>query len=198
MCPRSESQFEAIRERRRKAILDTALRLFAQKGFAETTTEDIAGGVGISKGLIYNYFSSKQEIVERLITESFRDALPTLMGNGTTPDPGQQLEELVHQWIALIRSSPDLLRLVLQLHTSSAFRKLVQRRAGDILETFHAGIILIFRRMGSREPELDARLLGSLFDGISLNYAARPGVFPLDQMEGRLIALYRSRKALNQ
>lgn len=190
MSPRSEEQFEAIRQKSRQAILKTALKLFARKGFAATTTADIARSVGISKGLVYNYFSNKEEILECLITESVRAAIPMLTAQNDESDPKTQMEELIRQWIRLIKSDSDLMRLVLQLHTSGAFRKLVDRRAGELYEMLADGLKGIFQRLGSHDPELDAMLLGSMLDGISLNYTSAPQFFPIDKMEKRLIQMY--------
>jgi len=46
----------------RKAILDAAIKLFAEKGFEETSIEELAREAGIGKGTIYGYFTTKQEI----------------------------------------------------------------------------------------------------------------------------------------
>ena len=190
MSPRSAAQFKAIRQKSRQAILDAALTLFARKGYNETTTMDIARRVGISKGLIYNYFSSKEEILESLITEGIRAALPTLTTRDSVSDPKAQLEELIHQWIRLVKSDPDFMRLGIQLHTAGAFRKVMKRRGRDFLDMFSSGLKSIFRRLGSRDPETDTLLLFSIFDGIGLNYTATPEYFPINKMEQRLLQIY--------
>lgn len=70
-------------ERTREHILNTALMLFAQKGYAATTLRDIAKAADVSLGLAYRYFESKEEFVialyERLILEleEEAEALPT-------------------------------------------------------------------------------------------------------------------------
>jgi AcrR family transcriptional regulator len=54
-------------EDRREQILDAALRAFAQKGFARTTNKDIAREAGITPGLIYHYFESKEALFRAII-----------------------------------------------------------------------------------------------------------------------------------
>lgn len=49
--------------RRRRQILDAAVELFLQKGFHGTTTRQIARAAGISIGLLYEYFSTKEDIL---------------------------------------------------------------------------------------------------------------------------------------
>jgi AcrR family transcriptional regulator len=53
----------AASEETRRQILDTALALFREKGFEETTIRDIASGAGLSLGAAYYYFKSKEAIV---------------------------------------------------------------------------------------------------------------------------------------
>ena len=73
MSPRTSKQFEAIREEKISLIMDTALELFAGEGFHATTITHIAKHAGISKGLMYNYFSSKEELLTAIIKKSVKE-----------------------------------------------------------------------------------------------------------------------------
>ena len=55
------------KERIRTAIIDVAERLFNELGYDETTTKQIASEVGIAEGTIFNYFSTKEEIMYDVI-----------------------------------------------------------------------------------------------------------------------------------
>lgn len=54
----------------RQELLDEALRLFAEKGYAGTSIREIAEGVGVRDSAIYSHFSSKRELLDSLIDES--------------------------------------------------------------------------------------------------------------------------------
>jgi AcrR family transcriptional regulator len=60
-------KFRRRAEARPDEVLDAALELFTQKGFAATRVEDIAAKAGISKGAVYLYFPSKEAILEGLV-----------------------------------------------------------------------------------------------------------------------------------
>ena len=49
---------------RRQELLDTAMELFAQKGYEETSMGDIARAAGVAQGLCYRYFDSKQKLFQ--------------------------------------------------------------------------------------------------------------------------------------
>lgn len=54
-------------EDRREQIIDAAMHVFAQKGFARATNKDIAREAGITAGLIYHYFESKEALLKAII-----------------------------------------------------------------------------------------------------------------------------------
>lgn len=56
-------------EDRREQILDAAMRVFAQKGFTRATNKDIAREAGITPGLIYYYFESKEAVLRTVIEQ---------------------------------------------------------------------------------------------------------------------------------
>jgi AcrR family transcriptional regulator len=77
MSPRTPEQFEEMREDRKTLIMDVALEHFAKEGYHKTTINHIAKHAGMSKGLMYNYFTSKEsllfEIIMRSVNEMYAD-----------------------------------------------------------------------------------------------------------------------------
>jgi AcrR family transcriptional regulator len=190
MSPRSEQQFEEMRNRSRRAILKAALKLFSQKGFSETTAEDIARKVGISKGLIYNYFSSKEDILEHLIDEFVERIVPPISTFAEGENPAIYLEELIHRWFSEVRNNPDLIKIGVQFHTDSALKRVFRKKVRTLEEQYAGFFSDVLRRLGSPDPDVESLILGAILDGVGLNYAAAPDVFPLDRVENRLIRLY--------
>lgn len=62
-----ERKFRRRAEARPDEVLDAALELFIEKGFAATRVEDIASRAGVSKGTVYLYFPSKDALLEGLV-----------------------------------------------------------------------------------------------------------------------------------
>jgi AcrR family transcriptional regulator len=81
-----------LRERKkantRERILTVACELFARRGIAAVTVEEIAAGAEVGKGTVYNYFAAKEDIAVAFLIELDRDALETmalLPGDGMNP-----------------------------------------------------------------------------------------------------------------
>jgi AcrR family transcriptional regulator len=68
---RNATRNEQMRDERRQAILACAVRLFATRGLAATKVADIAAAVGMSQGLLYHYFPSKEEIFVEIVRQAF-------------------------------------------------------------------------------------------------------------------------------
>jgi len=87
MSPRNEEQNEAVKDERREQILSAALRAFASRGFAATKIGDIAARAGLSHGLVYHYFKSKEEIFHALLKRAMHTSTQTLIDIEAAPLP---------------------------------------------------------------------------------------------------------------
>ena len=73
------------KEEARSRILNAANKVFAEKGYHEATMEDIAKRLGVSKGAIYLYFSSKEDLFEAMVKtapQAFKEILYSSFGDG--------------------------------------------------------------------------------------------------------------------
>jgi len=83
------------REARKEEILAAAREVFLERGYKATTMEEIAQKAGFSKGAIYFYFQSKEEILLHIncsFIESFLEALRVLSSSG---DPPEKIVEIL-------------------------------------------------------------------------------------------------------
>lgn len=99
-------------EERRAQIVATATCLFAKKGFAGTTTAALAKACGVSEGLIYKHFSSKQALYEAIVSDKLATSDPISID----PETDQSLEEvlggLAREVFARVADDPDFVRLL--------------------------------------------------------------------------------------
>ena len=63
---------------KRRLILDAAVRVFARQGFHQCRVSDIADEAGVAYGLVYHYFSSKEEILNNLFIERWQVMLDAI------------------------------------------------------------------------------------------------------------------------
>lgn len=141
MSPRTQQQFEEIREEKRTLIMDSALEHFANEGFYATTINHIAKHAGISKGLMYNYFESKEALLDSIIKRSVVEYYKYF----DTDDDGFLTEDefkfFIKKLSILIKEHQSSLRLV--------FRLLIQN---EVQEQFTRSFLI------TDSPELDQML----------------------------------------
>ncbi|HEX4858952.1 MAG TPA: TetR/AcrR family transcriptional regulator, partial [Usitatibacteraceae bacterium] len=94
-----EPRWERRKDARPGELLAAALDLFVEKGFAATRLEDVARRAGVSKGTLYLYFDSKEELFKAVIRESY---LPSLMhGESLLKDFTGSAEQLLRAFLRM-------------------------------------------------------------------------------------------------
>ncbi len=94
MSPRNEEQNAIIKDERREQILSAALKVFATRGFAATKISDIVAKGGMSHGLVYHYFKSKEEIFFELVSRALSTSGESLLMVEAMPlSPLQKVRE---------------------------------------------------------------------------------------------------------
>ena len=99
-------------EERRKQLIDTALGLFAAKGFENTTTKDIAETAGVAQGLIYHYFGGKEELLFAAADRhGFLPRLRVILAASSERPAREVLPRIVEGFRALLGEKDDLVRV---------------------------------------------------------------------------------------
>ena len=105
-----------IVEDRREQIIDAAMRVFAQKGFTKATNKDIAREAGITPGLIYYYFESKNALLNAILeTRSPLQVVSSLSPEVLALPPEMFLRMLITRVLAIMEGENmvGLLRVIL-------------------------------------------------------------------------------------
>src|SRR5450755_4272446 len=115
-----DPRWRRLPEERPQQILDAALSVFAEHGIAEARLEEIATRAGVSKGTIYLYFPSKEELFREVVRQRVGPAIANAdQASSLEQSAEAQLKSyLTHQWECLGEDdSEGWIRLVmLELH----------------------------------------------------------------------------------
>jgi TetR/AcrR family transcriptional regulator, fatty acid metabolism regulator protein len=141
-------------EDKRRLLLDAAVRVFARKGYHACRVGDIAKEAGVSHGLLYHYFSSKEEVLETVFRETWASMLETTRSIEATGEPARdQLRKVAEVILRTWRRDPDLVRVLVREVTRSPK---LQREVDEVGHAVDA-LERIIRR-GQEEGELRAEL----------------------------------------
>ena len=191
MSPRSQEKIEQIRSQSITKILNAAFELMARNGYEATSISQIASKAGVSKGLMYNYFASKEELLQALIHSAFGEA-DMLMSNILTNDPKETLKNLFDWYFTELRERPQQWRLITELTLKIDKFDFVQDLAKHKMKEFVLFITDLLKQIGWEHATEEAQLIAGLFDGIGIQYLVIRKDYPLDEIENYLIRKYCS------
>jgi len=80
--------------RRRRQLLEVALRVFAERGYHDASMNDIAVAAGVTKPVLYQHFTSKRELFTELLADVGRDLQDTITKAVASADGPRQMVEL--------------------------------------------------------------------------------------------------------
>jgi AcrR family transcriptional regulator len=124
------------RERRRELIEEAAAELFAERGFAGTRLEDIAGRAGITKQLLYRHFPDKTALYLALL-ERHRADLPTFTAMPESGTLEERLRAVIELWLDYVQTHSHAWKLLFRDSSGgpevAAFRGAVHARARTVL-----------------------------------------------------------------
>ncbi|MCL4537010.1 MAG: TetR/AcrR family transcriptional regulator [Nitrospirae bacterium] len=137
-------------------ILETALKLFSQKGYLGATTKEIAKEAGIAEVTLFRHFPSKENLFEEVInTHSFLPALKELMPEIATMSYEKALTVIAKRFLETLSSRKDLIQI---MHSE------MQRYPEKIHKIYHAFIDEIFKILASYFAEMQKKKILKGFD----------------------------------
>ncbi|MGQ0636150.1 MAG: TetR/AcrR family transcriptional regulator [Planctomycetaceae bacterium] len=114
----------ALLERRTEEILSAAAKLFAERGYADADTQELADRVGVGKGTLYRYFASKRELFlaaadlgMRRLTERVDATLSPAV------DPLESMSQAIEAYLAFFDEHPEFVELLIQERAQFKDRK---------------------------------------------------------------------------
>jgi AcrR family transcriptional regulator len=170
---------ERHRAEMRERIYRAALRLFAERGFLETTVEDITEAADVGKGTFFNYFPTKEHVLSCYGEERLQEVERSLERARAGREPVLSiLKDLATDLAGQSSESPDLLRSVFAANLACApvraeLQKRIQRGRELLGEIFAIG-----QKCGEIRSDIPATELGRsvrlIFMGVTIAWAINP------------------------
>jgi AcrR family transcriptional regulator len=196
--PRAAAQNRRLREAARARILDGSIAAFAKKGLHGASMDDVAAFSGVSKGLAYFYFKSKDEILVYALKERVAHLFDVGTALDRTAPPAARLAALVDALVTNVRKDPDHFRLYLALSLETSLSKTAARALRELgapLERYLGAVRGVFEDLGSADPELDALLFRSALLGVSLRFVRAIEEVPIERLCEGLVEIFLGRRA---
>jgi AcrR family transcriptional regulator len=196
MAPASRTPQRERRARTRAALLRAAGRVFAEHGFHQATLEAVAGEAGVSKGALYHYFPSKEQLFLALLEDRLGAGLDDIEAvvaeRGTD---SRHLGAATDTFLRRINNDPRWLPLLLEFLAYGSRDPVAK---AEIIEHFlrpaREAPARAARSIGIPESELLSPdelglTLAALVNGLAIERAFDPGVVPTDLLPRLFVVL---------
>lgn len=167
-------------EERQEEIVQVALKLAAERGVDEVTTQDMASAMGLTQGAIFRHFPAKDDIwfaVMQWIRERLMKVVGSAAESGS--DPLDALEKMFFAHIAFIAKHPAIPRLLFSEHLhrkSSKLKSLIQEIITGY-ETKIASLLAAAKAQGLAREELDEQSAATLYIGMIQGLVLQSSIF---------------------
>ena len=187
MSPRTAEQFEKIRIDRKKAILDAALHVFAEEGYHSASISKVSKKAGVSKGLMYNYFESKEDLLHQLLGDIILKETRIMEFLGQDEFNDDTIIALLNHTAELLKQDPKHWKLYFLMSVQPDVMEILMEDHKEIQGQFYAKYVEYFQKKGFENPMLTLQYFGATWGGIKMSFIMDPDNFPIDDMKTLVI-----------
>ncbi len=189
--PRTPAENDRIRRTTTEQILISALNLFCEKGYYSTSIDDIAQQAQISKGLIYHYFKSKEEMLAELVEIRIHDVLVVMNAASTKLTPANQVRHIAEGALDDVQRQPEVFRFYLNLFTQPKLDPVIAKYSQKLMDEQANQFEVqtrMFEKLGVENPRQRSLYFSATLQGIMLMFSTYPKSFPIDAVKAQVIA----------
>ena len=176
-------------------ILRAATEVFSRKGFWSSTTDDVARAAGVSKGLVFNYFKTKDDLLEAILREHLSAALRVWSEDRPSGTPEEQLRDLFDRTMQHALEHTDAYRLYFSLLYQPGASPALERAVAEVKDevaSHYESLTKIIRAAGVRNAQARALLFQASINGMFSFLLLQPELpenpkFPLKAIRDQLI-----------
>jgi AcrR family transcriptional regulator len=153
---------------KRRIILEAAVRVFARQGFHTCRVSDIADEAGVAYGLVYHYFSSKEEILDTLFLERWDVMLEAISEvDASSRSPREKLQAIAGFIVESYRHDPELMKVII-VEVTRAANTFGRTHLAKIREAYSqiAGIVARAQSAGVFREQISPEFAALAFYGL--------------------------------
>lgn len=188
--PRTPEQNLLIRAKTKEKILHSSMKLFGQRGFEQTSVNAIAKDAQISKGLIYNHFKTKEDIVEGVVNMLMEHGDTILTPNEGLESPEKQLKSIIDETFKWMQKESELMAWMLPMAFQIGRYPFVTHMVATKIKTTISKSEELFTKLGFEQPKMEAWYFGAIIDGIAMDQILVQN-YDKDNMHQYLLSKYK-------
>lgn len=172
-----------VRENKEQAILEAAIKIFAEKSYNGTTTSEIAKAAGVAEGTIFRYFRTKKDLLKGILDKFtffignnlIENQLSKILEENKEKDESEILKIIIKNRIELIKKYKDIMKIVFtEMQFSPEIREgILKNILPKAKSTVRKFIIMCIEKGSFRNVDIEAAeaaILGIIISYVAQNY----------------------------
>jgi len=183
--------------------MDAALELFAAEGYSHCSISQLAKHAGISKGLMYNYFKSKEDLLMHLIEDGIREMMSLIDPNQDGVLEPEEVESFIRNIFQGIRDNIRFWILFISVVLQPRVKEFLAEKPYILLmDRFGPNLMEYLEKMGFEDPMLEMLTFSAMIEGYGmlLIYMYPHGELPEEtqkKFEDRMVEMFTKKKIHN-
>lgn len=170
--------------------MDVALREFAEKGYPNASIAAITKKAGISKGLIYNYFESKEHLLREILDIAFEEMMPFFDPNKDGILEPHELKYFIEKTFEHLEQNREFWKFYFRVSLQPEVFGILKSKMEAIMQPIMSVMTAYFEKLDYEDPLAEAIVFDALMDGISMDYTFGVEMFPVEQVKQTIIKKY--------
>lgn len=167
--------------------MDAALHVFAEDSYHGSSIAAVAKRAKVSKGLIYNYFKSKEEILLALVTELFDEMEVMLDIDINQPWTREKFIHIIETSVDEVLRNPQRWKLYMSLSFQPDVTPLLMEQMMPKVQPFMVLMSNYFKDRGHEDPMTMMRYYSAVLDGVQMHLLLDPENFPVEKVKQMMI-----------
>ncbi|GHA75024.1 TetR/AcrR family transcriptional regulator [Pontibacter akesuensis] len=176
---------------KKEVILDTALSLFADKGYDATPTSLIAREAGVSEGLIFKHYQNKENLLEAVVKAGYRRITDKSKGLVVEDDPAKLICNILDMPQKLVEDERNFWRMQFRLVDEEISQKHHIRFSHSVMQK----LVEAFKKLGYKEPELESEVIMLMVEGLWRQFLHDPDQAHFTKMLDLIKSKYKGEAA---
>lgn len=179
---------------KKKKVLETATRLFAELGFEKTSMALICEEARVSKGLVYHHFDSKEAILTEIFTSSTSKMIESSVIVDSTIEPKDELKQLINNIFYQLENDKLFFQFNLNIMFQPSTRSFLEIHIRDRADILFKSVKRVFDKISPERSEILTYVFLAEIDGIALSYLSVFENYPLEEIKEELLNKYKNVK----
>lgn len=174
----------------KEKILQVAAGLFATKGYAETSADEIIMKSGISKGLLFYHYTNKDGLLTAVVDRAWEIIQQSCIIEETGNHAARGLRQLIKNMIHSLKIDTNYWKVYAAISLNPTLSTKLDTKLYEPTDAYKYLISDLFRKMEKKNPARWAFFFDIQFRGIYFGYIADPNNFPLDNAKQVMLDMF--------